>query len=81
MSKLRWKVEIEVTEELVADGLEISERFIQDLLASALPYVRSSGIRVRMLEAPEQPTRNPAREEPITVRLLPGPRVRALRRP
>jgi hypothetical protein len=53
MSKLRWNVEIEVAEELVADGLEISEPFIQYLLATAMPYVRASGVRVRVLASPD----------------------------
>jgi hypothetical protein len=53
MSKtFKWTVEIEVTENWVADGFNISPDRMHDIMCRALPYANGSEIGARVLKSP-----------------------------
>lgn len=51
----RWLLEVEIAADLVADGIDLSDNILTTrYLQRAFPLARSSGINVRVIEAPNQ---------------------------
>lgn len=54
MKPFTWILAIEVDPDLVADGIDLSDpELVEHKLARAFPFARSSGIRARVIEAPD----------------------------
>lgn len=52
MKTYKWVVEIEVTSNIVADGFDLNDERMHDLLMRAMPYVYGHEIVARVLCAP-----------------------------
>jgi hypothetical protein len=50
---MKWTVEIEVADNLVADGLDLTERRVHDALSRAFPYARVAEFKVKILTKPD----------------------------
>ena len=50
--KLKWVVELEVDEQWVADGFDLTDDRALDMLNGELPYASLSELNVRVIESP-----------------------------
>ena len=48
----KWVLEVEVSEDWVADGFDITEENVQDIANALNPYAIEGEYRVRILQAP-----------------------------
>lgn len=52
--KFKWTVEIEIDEVWVADGFELTEERLIDMVQSDLQYATESEIKVKILKSPDE---------------------------
>ena len=50
--RFRWRIEIEIDEVWVADGFEVTEDRIHDMVVSAIGFARPDEVLVRILASP-----------------------------
>lgn len=54
MTKFKWVVEFEVSENWVADGFEMTAERAKDMIESALPYSYPHETAVKIVAAPDK---------------------------
>lgn len=54
--RFKWRVEIEVDERWVADGFNLTEERLADLLSRGFPWMPSTEIAGRILKSPKPTT-------------------------
>jgi cytidylate kinase len=52
MPNQKWTVEIEVSDWLVGDGLDLTDRVVQDAMARAFPYALGSEVKCKVVARP-----------------------------